>query len=90
MQLSIQMALNATAELAAIDAFGPMIRVLKVWVTFFGVRVFQLRCHTLFGLPVQVGGSEGSATPLRDISAATPWARASAAGMGQTGFGGFR
>lgn len=29
-QLSLQMALNASAELAAIDAFGPVIRILKI------------------------------------------------------------
>lgn len=41
MQLSVQMALNATAELAAIDAFGPMIRVLKVrGVSFLPGRTF--------------------------------------------------
>jgi hypothetical protein len=64
MALSVQMALNSTAELAAIDAFGPSIRFIKV------------------------GGS--SPTPQRDIVPAQVWQRVSAAGMGQSGFSGFR
>jgi sialate O-acetylesterase len=66
MALSIEMALNSTAELAAIDAFGPVVRFLKV------------------------GGGGGSVTPQRDITPAQAWSRVSAAGMGQSGFSGFR
>jgi hypothetical protein len=65
MALSVEMAFNSTVELAAIDAFGPFVRFLKV-------------------------GGGGAATPQRDVTPAQPWQRVSAAGMGQSGFSGFR